>query len=173
MVFRGPRGLKTRKTIKIVVFHENTIKLVIFHEIDREVRFLPILKKFLISGPPRGAKIPMEFASYLYVSEQVPSGTPKNHQFHENPPIFTHFHGIPLNLVESHENGEKLVISTIFRSTAVPAVPAAPAVPAVPAVRHGPLGLMGALGLLGLQGLQGLLVVQRRSDAGCSTVALQ
>ena len=109
--------------------------------------------------------MPMEFANILYVSEQVPSGTPKNHQFHENPLIFTHFHGIPLNLVESHENGEKLVISTIFRSTAVPAVPAAPAVPAVPAVRHGPLGLMGALGalgLLGLQGLQGLLVVQQQ-----------
>ena len=118
----------------------------------------------------------MEFASYLYVSEQVPSGTPKNHQFHENPPIFTHFHGIPLNLVESHENGEKLVISTIFRSTAVPAVPAAPAVPAVPAVRHGPLGLMGALGALGLLGLQGLLVVQRRSAAvlqRCSAAARQ
>ena len=119
----------------------------------------------------------MEFARNLYVSEQVPSGTPKNHQFHENPPIFTHFHGIPLNLVESHENGEKLVISTIFRSTAVPAVPAAPAVPAVPAVRHGPLGLMGALGalgllgLLGLQGLKGLLLVQRRMQS-CSATAL-
>ena len=70
--------------------------------------------------PPRGAKIPMEFASYLYVSEQVPSGTPKNHQFHENPRIFTHFHEIPLKLVEFHENGGKLVISTILRSTAVP-----------------------------------------------------
>ena len=140
MVFRGPRGLKTRQTTKIDVFHENTIKLVIFHEIDRKFRFFTNFEEISHFWPPRGAKIPMEFASNLYVSEQVPSGTPKNHQFHENPPIFTHFHGIPLNLVESHENGEKLVISTIFRSTAVPAVPAAPAVPAVPAVRHGPLG---------------------------------
>ena len=120
MVFRGPRGLKTRKTTKIEVFHENTIKLVIFHEINRKIRFLPILKKFLISGPPQGAKIPMEFASNLYVSEQVPSGTPKNHQFHENSPIFTHFHRIPPKLVEFHENGGKLVVSTILRSTAVP-----------------------------------------------------
>ena len=122
MVFRGPRGLKTQKTTKNEVFHENTIKLVIIHEIDRKFRFLPILKKFLISGPPREAKIPMEFASNLYVSEQVPSGTPKNHKFHENSPISTHFHRIPPKLVEFHENGGKLVISAILRSTAVPVV---------------------------------------------------
>ena len=140
MSFRGPRGLKLRKNTEIVVSHENTIKWVGLLKIHKKVRFSQILKKFFIFWPPRGATNPMEFASNLYVSEQVPSGTPKNHKFHDNPSIFTHFHGIPLNLVESHENVEKLVISTIFRSTAVPAVPAAPAVPAVPAVRHGPLG---------------------------------
>ena len=120
MVFRGPRGLKTRKTTKIEVFHENTIKLVIFHEIDRKFRFFTNFEEICHFWPPRGAKIPMEFASYLYVSEQVPSGTPKKHQFHENQRILSHFHEIPLKLVEFHENGGKLVISTILRSTAVP-----------------------------------------------------
>ena len=83
--------------------------------------------------------MPMEFANILYVSEQVPSGTPKNHQFHENSPIFTNFtnfHGIPLKWVEFHENDWKSMISTILRSTAVPAVPAAPAVPGAVALQR-------------------------------------
>ena len=95
MVFRGPRGLKTRKTTKIEVFHENTIKLVIFHEIDRKFRFLPILKKFLISGPPGEPKYLWNLQGICMFLSRCPQEHPKTTNFmkiHQFSPIFIEFH---------------------------------------------------------------------------------
>ena len=95
MVFRGPRGLQTRKTIKIVILHENTIKVVIFMKLTEKSVFLPILKKFLISGPPGEPKYLWDLQVICMFLSRCPQGHPKTTNFmkiHQFSLVFMKFH---------------------------------------------------------------------------------